>query len=175
MTDHSVAQEKPDPFAEIAAELRKVADDVETMVGSGLPNPRQFQLNIQPGSRVDDDVTARAVDAMAQALLGINGKVEKMSGGTYHYGTEHTPRGPLVVAIYQGVSAEWALNNDPVASAEAELAEREAELEKARELVARLRASRRPPKPLVSDETIAEAARVAGTWNEREQRWEASE
>lgn len=173
MPDQTVpAAEQPDHFAELADELHRVADDVAKMIGSGLPKPRQFMLNIQPGTHHDDDdVTARAVDGMAQALLGIDGKVEQMGGGTYFYSTDHINRGPLVVAIYQGVSTGWALRND-VAAARAEVAEREAELEKVRARVAELE---RNLKPLVSDATIEQAGHAAGTWNEREQRWESAE
>lgn len=156
MTTQTVpSDEQPDHFAEIAAELHQVADDVAKLIGSGLPKPRLFMLNIQPGEgRSNDDLTARSVDAMAQFVLGVNGQVEKMGGGSYHYGTDHLRRGPLEVVIYQGVSTEWALRHD-VAAAKAELAEREAELEKARARVAELESER---KPLVSDSTIAEAA-----------------
>lgn len=162
---------EPDPFDVLSAELHRVADDIAAMVGSGLPRPRLFQLNIQPGTHDDDDdLTARSVDGMAQALLGVTGKVERMSSGTYFYNTDHLKRGPLEITIYQGVSTEWALKNDVVA-AKAELAEREAELEKARARVAELERAR---KPLVSDETIAEAGRLQGVWNEREERWEST-
>lgn len=136
-------EEQPDHFAEIANELHLAADDIAKLAGSGLPKPRQFALNIQPGLRDNDDVTAAAVDAMAGALLGVSGQVHRMGDGSYHYGTDHLTRGPLKVVIYQGVSTEWALKND-VAAAEAELAEREAELKKARARVAELRAARGP-------------------------------
>lgn len=146
MSDPSVTA--PDPFADLAAELHRVANDISDLIGSGLPKPAQFQLNIQPGAPLslrDDDVTAAAVDAMAGALLGIPGKVEKMGNGSYFYSTGgNERRGPLTVTIYQGVSTEWALEHD-VAAAEAELAEREAELEKARARVAELRSRNADP------------------------------
>lgn len=159
---------EPDPFAELAAELHRVAVDVSDLIGSGLPAPAQFMLNIQPGAPLssrNDDGTAAAVDAMAGALLGIHGKVEKMGDGSYFYCTDNQKRGPLVVTIYQGVSTEWALRHD-VAAAKAELAEREAELEKARARVAELEKAR---KPLVSDELLNA---TPATWNEREGRWD---
>lgn len=144
MTDQNVQPaEQADHFAQIAAELRKVADDVEALAGSGLPKPRQFQLNIQPGGRGDGDLTARAVDAMAQALLGISGTVNEMGSGNYHYGTDHLTRGPLQIVVYQGVPTEWALANDLNAVDEA-VAAREAELELLRAKAAELRASRKP-------------------------------
>ncbi len=149
--------DQPDHFAVLAAELHRVADDIATLTGSGLPKPGQFQLNIQPGVPLDsdDDVTAAAVDAMAGALLGRRGEVQKMSSGSYFYSTGGPhDRGPLSVMIYDGVSTEWALKHD-VAAAEAELTEREAELEKARVRVAELRAARTPQLATILD-------RVAG-------------
>jgi hypothetical protein len=135
---------EPDPFDVLSAELHRVADDIATLVDSGLPAPRLFQLNIQPGGRhADDDLTARAIDAMATALLGVRGQVQKMGSGVYHYGTDHSKRGPIEVVVYGGISTPWALEND-VAAAEAALAEREAEVAKMRADVEALRASRSP-------------------------------
>jgi len=134
---------EPDHFTAIAAELRRVANQIATLVGSGLPKPRLFQLNIQPGATNDDDVTATAVDAMAGAILGHPAKVQLMSGGTYHYGTDHEQYGPLEVVIYQGVSTEWALKREQAAA----LAVKEAELEKLRAEVAELRAVAAPTMP----------------------------
>ncbi len=135
------AAAKPDHFAELAAELHRCADDIATLIGSGHPKPRQFQLNIQPGDHKQEDaVTVASVDAMALALLSKPGEVAKMPGGVYFHMLDGR-RGPVSVSIYQGVSTEWALAHD-VAAAEAELAEREAELEKARARVAELRGAR---------------------------------
>lgn len=135
---------EPDPFDVLSAELHRVADDIAKLVDSGLPGPSLFQLNIQPRTHShDDDLTARAIDAMATALLGIRGQVQKMDSGVYHYGTEQPRRGPIDVVIYGGVATPWALKND-VAAAEAALAEREAELAKMRAEVDALRAARSP-------------------------------
>jgi hypothetical protein len=41
----------PDPWAEIATELHRIADDAEKLIGQ--PAPPQFQLNIQPWSADD--------------------------------------------------------------------------------------------------------------------------
>ncbi len=146
--------DQPDPFAEIAAALYRIADDLVTLTGSGLPRPGYIQLSIQPGTHGDDDRTRRAVDAVTSTLLGHSGQLRQMGGGTFHYdnGPSAEPVGPVGVRIYQRVSNEWALKND-VAAAEAELAEREAEAEKARARVAELRGlaySREPESTVVA-------------------------
>lgn len=130
--------DQPDHFAEIAAELYRLADDIASLTGSGLPKPNVFQLNIQPGTRGDDELTRTAVDAWATALFDRRGAIDPYPGGVYHYSTPWIARGPITAAVYMSVSAEWAMKND-VAAAEAEVAEREAELEKARARVAELR------------------------------------
>lgn len=132
-----------DHFTEIADELHRAADAVASLAGSGLPKPRHFNLNIQPGDRgSDDEGTVASVDAMAQALLGINGHPHEVGRGMYHYGTDQTWRGPISATIYQGISAEYAqrIEHDRV------LAEREAELEKLRAELEELRRSRTHPK-----------------------------
>lgn len=132
--------DQPDHFADIAAALRDAADRISDLIGSGLPEPAQFQLNIQPGEHGDDDGVRRSVDAVTSALLGHGGRVQKMGGGGgYHYnnGDSHEPLGAVTVRIYQSVSAEWAVKRE----AAAKLAEREAELEKLRAEVAELRAA----------------------------------
>lgn len=131
--------EQPDHFAEIAASLYRIADDIVTLTGSGLPVP-SVQLSIQPGGRGDDDPTARAVDAVTSALLGHPGQLQLMtSGDVYHYNNgDSTERvGAVDVRVMYSVSTEWALKRKQAA----ELAEREVELEKLRAEVAELRAA----------------------------------
>jgi hypothetical protein len=123
---------EPDPFAAIAAELRKAADGIETLVGSGLPKPNLVSLSIQPGGRGDDDLIVRAVDAMATVLLDGPGEILPYPGDVYHYGTPMTWRGPVQVSVYNRVSTEWALKRDAAAA----LAAKEAELNKLRAEVA---------------------------------------
>lgn len=132
--------DQPDHFAEIAAELRRAADDIETLVGSGLPKPTHVALDIHPGGpRLDrdDDQTARAVDALGRALLGKPGTAQKMYDDSYHYGTESTQRGPIKVHVYDSVSTAWAVKHETAAS----LAAKEAELERLRAEVIALRAA----------------------------------
>lgn len=136
----AVSPDQPDHFAEIAAELRRAADDIETLVGSGLPKPNHVALDIHPGGpRLDrdDDRTARAVDALGLALLGKPGTANKMYDDTYHYGTESTQRGPIKVHVYDSVSTAWAVKRETADS----LAAKEAELERLRAEVTALRAA----------------------------------
>lgn len=158
MTDPTVTQpepaDQPDPFAEIAAALYRIADGIVSLTGSGTPEPTYIQLTVMPSTGRNDDLTQQGVDAMTSAVLGHPGQVEAMGNGDYHYsngeGAERV--GPVGVRIMRAVSTEWALKND-VAAAEAELAEREAEAEKARARVAELRGlsySREPESTVVT-------------------------
>lgn len=158
MTDQTVTPDEtadqPDHFAEVAAALYRIADDIVTLTGSGLPKIGYIQLSMQPGRHHEDDLSRRAVDAVTSAVLGHPGQVEEMGNGTYHYSNGDAAElvGPVGVRIMQAVSAEWAVKND-VAAAEAEVAEREAELERARARVAELRGlsySREPESTVVT-------------------------
>lgn len=160
---------KPDPFAEVAAALYRIADDIVSLTGSGLPKP-SVSLSIQLGSRSgDDELTVRAVDAVSSALLGHPGQVQLMSGGVYHYnnGDSNEAVGAVDVRVLYSISTEFAVKRHAVSL----LAKREAELEQLRAEVAELRAAQATTKPLVSDETIAAAGRM-GSWNERKERWD---
>jgi hypothetical protein len=124
----------PDPYAELAAELRRTADDIEKLIGSGLPMPSFIQLSVQPGTHAGDETTRVAIDTWALALLGRHGSLHKMSDGTYHYDAE-ARRGPLSVQLYNSVSTEWAL----AAEHGEEIAKREAEIERLRAELAALK------------------------------------
>lgn len=142
--------DQPDHFAAIAAELYRIGDDIASLTGSGLPNPNQFQISIQPGTRGNDALTEAAIDAWATALFDRRGKVQPYSGGVFHYGTEWIARGPVTAGVYMSVSAEFAVKRE----AAAKLAEREAELENLRAEVAELRAAL-PAAALAGDTGLA--------------------
>jgi hypothetical protein len=142
MPDQTVTQipdEKPDPFHELAYELHAMADALDGLVGSGLPKPIYVGLSIHGGRNGDDESVRLSVDAIGQALLGVNGRARLMSGGSYHYGTEQTSRGPVNVQVYNSVSTKWAER----LAHEAELAEKEAELARLRAEVEQLRSGRK--------------------------------
>lgn len=140
----SQSEAKPDPFADLVRELHVVAADLSDLIGSGLPKPPHFELNIQPGADVlnadrDDDETARSVDAIAMALLGKPAEPQLMAAGDYFY-LVSGQRGPIGVEIYQSISTEWVEKRQ----AAVVLAAKEAELAKLRAEVAELRAAAEP-------------------------------
>lgn len=141
MPDQTVpAAEQPDHFADLAAELRRVADDISNLIGSGLPKPGSFMISIQPGTRGDVESTVRSVDAVANYLLGHPGQVQKMGGGAWHYGADHERRGPVTIAIYQSIDTAWAEQHyaaSQLAAREAELAKLQAEVDELRKQAAR--------------------------------------
>lgn len=128
--------DQPDHFAEIAAALYRIADDIVTLTGSGLPKPN-VSLSIQPGVRNDDERTVRAVDAVSSALLGHPGQVQLMSGGVYHYNNGESAErvGPVEVRVLYSISTEFAVKRHATEL----LDRREAELERLRAEVAELR------------------------------------
>ncbi|GAA2579563.1 hypothetical protein GCM10010435_65930 [Winogradskya consettensis] len=108
-----------DPYAEIAAELRRIADDFETLAGKDIAAPA-LSLAVQPRGTTDNGIVA-AVDAIAGVLLGKPGITRHMSGGVYHHDAGGY-RGALRIDVFQQVS-------DPVAREQAaELARLRAEL-----------------------------------------------
>jgi hypothetical protein len=114
-----------DWYAEIAAELHRMADDVSTLAGDDLSKP-WFNLSIQPHGDTDDEIVT-GVDTVAGALLGKPGKTYELSGGGgYHHGASGD-RGPINIGVYNAVS-------DPAAR------ERDAEVERLRAELVELRA-----------------------------------
>jgi fumarate hydratase class II len=108
-------QPDPSPWLDIAAELRRIADDVETLAGE--PAPGLFSIDIQPhnadGCGVDTaknrPVTQAAVDAVAQALIGKVGVTEHMVGSAFHH-KAYGQRGAIKVGIYQSVAGPDAVD-----------------------------------------------------------------
>jgi hypothetical protein len=91
-----------DWYAEIAAELHRMADDLNTLAGNDLPKP-WLNLNIQPHGHTDEQIIT-AVDAVAGVLIGKPGRTMAMSDGdTYHHDA-HGYRGPISVGVYNRVS-----------------------------------------------------------------------
>lgn len=121
MTDLNVPAEspvsEPSVWADIAAELRRVADEIETLLVAE-PAPSSFQLNIQPhnADRIGKPTvkgrpaTVAAVDAVSGALLGKDAETYSVSGG-FHHG-RHGGRGPVSLAIYTSVVSPDAVDPD---------------------------------------------------------------
>ena len=106
MDDKSVT---PDPWAEIAAELRRIADDVENLIGHTPPG--LFSIDVQPialasyppapGQR---DETIQAVDDAADVLLGKPAETKKLSDGKSVHHRALGRRGRIHLAVYQAVA-----------------------------------------------------------------------
>jgi len=99
----------PDPWAVIAAELRRIADDVETLIGSTPPG--LFSIDVQPFGAVSHppvpeqrDNTIQAVSGVARALLGKGAETKKMSDGKSVFCTVSAHRGRILVSVYQAVA-----------------------------------------------------------------------
>jgi hypothetical protein len=89
-------------YADLAAELRRMADDLDTLTDQATPAYVTF--GIQPNEdRTDEAKTIAAVDAVATALLGHPGKPQKVSGGGYHYQASGK-RDRILVDVYQRVT-----------------------------------------------------------------------
>lgn len=112
---------QPDPWADISAELHKLADDVLGMVGELAP--AQFAIAIQPQPWNSAEAVA-AVDTIATLLLGKPGETQKMSGAVYHRNADGF-RGSIKLSVFRQMPAPD---------------ERDAELDRLRARVAELEA-----------------------------------
>jgi hypothetical protein len=103
---------EPSPWLDLAAEFRRVADDLETLVGE--PAPGLVSIDIQPQSKLgrhrpprvqDRAEIAAAVDRVAVALLGRAAATKRMgsTGNTFHH-TVDGERGTIGLNIYQAVA-----------------------------------------------------------------------
>lgn len=103
------AEREPSVWADISAELHKLAEDVLTLVGE--PAPHHFGIDIlthNPTHRGPDTaesrpVTIAAVDAAGVALLGKPGEVNAFPGGICHYEAKGQ-RGPIDISVFQSVA-----------------------------------------------------------------------
>jgi isopentenyl diphosphate isomerase/L-lactate dehydrogenase-like FMN-dependent dehydrogenase len=109
-----------DFYAQLAAELRSMADAVEPLSGRGLPE-LVVSVDVQTRARTDAD-RVRTVDAVATALLGTPGHMERMPSGSFHH-TVSGRRGDVRVSVFDGVSDPAARErDDELARLRAELA-----------------------------------------------------
>jgi hypothetical protein len=121
----------PDPWAAMAAELRRMADDFEKLIGQVAPG--LVSLDIQPKGDVSHPPVAKqraetieAVDAVAHALFGEPGETKAMSNGTFHH-KRYGRRGRITVDVYQALADPGAVDPDEeIARLRARLAELEA-------------------------------------------------
>jgi hypothetical protein len=99
----------PDAWAAIAAELRRIADDMEQLIGSTPPG--LFSVDVQPFGKVihppipeQRDDAIQAVDEVANALLGKAAAIKKMSDGKSVHCTASGRRGQILISVYQAVA-----------------------------------------------------------------------
>jgi hypothetical protein len=111
---------EPNGYEAVVAELRRIADALETVPPGFGPEYTSFSIHAGKHGKA---AAAVAVDAVAMAVLGKSGKTERMSGGTYHHGASG-PFAPINVKVFQQVPG-------PEASELEQLRARVAELEAA--------------------------------------------
>lgn len=110
---------KPRSYAEVAAELHRIADVLADLPGC----PSYVSLGIQPGPRNgDNDSVSASVDAVARAVLGKPGKTEQMSGGTWQRAADSW-LGVMAVRIYDKVSGPPDERDAEIERLRSELAE----------------------------------------------------
>lgn len=95
------ANQPPGYCGAIADELERIAADLRKIEHVELPEPRRFQLDIQPGGTTDDEVIA-GVDALGAALLGVKGKHDKADGAPWY--VAEGARGQVTVSAYRSLS-----------------------------------------------------------------------
>lgn len=126
------AEPVSEPWAEIAAELHRIADDLLTLIGE--PAPCMVAVNIQPYTPDQIDraqvkhraATVSAVDAVTEALVGKAATTYPLSGGSFHHGVRGD-RGRIELGIYQSVADPQAVDADEeIARLRARVAELEA-------------------------------------------------
>jgi hypothetical protein len=116
----------PGPYAEVAAELHRIADALAAITGDQPALKARFTLYVPWHLRMCKDRnahTAELVDPVARALTGQSGTAEQSGAGWHHQVQDE--RGPIHVWVYGPI-------DDPTA------ADRDAELERLRRVNAEL-------------------------------------
>jgi hypothetical protein len=105
--------EQAQPYADLAAELHRIADDLTSLADSGMSMP-YFAIGIQPAPkhRTDDDAVVAAVDAVGLALLGRRGGTGPWANSNGYRHSLDGMRGPVRFQIYQSVSDPGSRERD---------------------------------------------------------------
>ena len=120
-------------WMEIAAELRRIADDAEKLADQ--PAPPHFELNIQPWSAdgyrgvtpKGRAATITSVDAVSVAFLGKPAGTSRLNDGTFFHKVGGR-RGRVSFSIYQSIADPKLLDKDEeIEQLRARIADLEAE------------------------------------------------
>lgn len=133
MTQPIMTEAQP-TFADLARDLRIIAELLEKAPHVTLTRSPYVELGIQPGG-TDDEIIART-DAIGQLLFGKDGQAKSMGGDTYHYKVEGR-FGLVGVGLYDSISAKTVRTREVAAGGRAAAL---AELERLRGEVAELEA-----------------------------------
>jgi hypothetical protein len=91
---------QPNGYEKAVAELRRIADLLETLP-PGF-EPEHVGIDIMAGPKDDSNAVA-AIDAVAVALLGKPGATKKMSDGRFHHSAAGEWTDPVRIAVFQAV------------------------------------------------------------------------
>lgn len=93
----------PDSWLSLAEDLRVLAGRVEALAGKAQP-ATGVSFSIQPGPwNGSDDEKIRAVNAVARALLGIDGRERRIGATGLHHDASGTV-GEISVSVFRGLS-----------------------------------------------------------------------
>lgn len=141
----------PGPYAGVAAELRRIADDLATITGDQSVLGVRLTVYVPYGLRNASDArTADLVDPVALALTGESGQAERAGAGWHHQAS--CDRGPVNVWVYGTIA-------DPT------VREQDAELERLRAEndALRLAAGQSGPKAVSAAATSVDPADPIGS------------
>jgi hypothetical protein len=119
----------PGPYAEVAAELHRIADALNTITADGLAKLKvELKISTKLFKRPDDDaVKVATVDAVALAVLGTPGQMEATNASAAYDWVYHKAEavcGPIAVRIYELVDDPRELDKrDELERLRAEVAE----------------------------------------------------
>jgi hypothetical protein len=113
----TVSDPKPQGYHATAAELRRIADAIES-----LPYEPFVTFYISPAPNGSDAEKVAAVDAVAMAILGEPGMPQRMSSGTWHHKAGRTAAG-INLSIHAAITGPPDEKDARIAELELQLAE----------------------------------------------------
>lgn len=93
----------PDPWVRLAVDLHQLADRAATLAGSVHP-ATGVSFTVQPGPWAgSDEEKVAAVNAVAQALLGVDGREKRIGAKDLHHDASGVV-GEISVGVFRGLS-----------------------------------------------------------------------